>query len=287
MERNGPCWCGSGKKWKKCHYPEKPGLDLRATYKKKYGILLKDADEVSKIEKACETASSILLELCDAAKKGVTTFELDQLSTELHKKKGAKPAALHYGSPPFPFGICTSINEEICHGFPRKTPLKKGDIVNIDVASIVDGYYGDCSAMVIIDETTEERQKVVDTSYEALMEAIKICKPGTYMEEIGEVIESVAKKNHCSVVNQFVGHGVGKHFHEPPQVCHHRHPCKIAMAPGMTFTIEPMINAGKREAVLEENNWTALTIDKKPSAQWEHTILITESGHRILTKITP
>ncbi len=288
MERNGPCWCGSGKKWKKCHYPEKPNLNLQALYQKKYGILLKNRDEIAKIQTACEVASSILLRLCEEAKEGVTTRYLDELSTKLHKEKGATAAALGYGSPPFPFGICTSLNEVICHGFPDNIPLKKGDILNIDVASVVEGFFGDCSAMVIIEETSEERQNVVDTAYEAMMAAAHICAPGVYMEEIGKVIETIAKKKGCSVVNQFVGHGVGKFFHEPPQVYHHLVSSKIPMAPGMTFTIEPMINAGKREALIDPNNqWIATTIDKKPSAQWEHTILITEEGHEILTRIVP
>ncbi len=262
--------------------------DLTSLYKKKYGILLKTKEEIQKIRAACNTASSILQKLCKEAKEGVITRYLDELSMKLHKEKNATPAALGYGSPPFPFGICTSLNEVICHGFPDEVPLKKGDIINIDVASILDGFYGDCSAMVVIGDTTEERKNVVETAYEALMAAISICKPGTFMEEIGKTIEEIAKMRGCSVVDQFVGHGVGKEFHEPPQVYHHRASNKIPMAAGMTFTIEPMINAGKKEAVIDtKNKWIAKTIDNKPSAQWEHTILITEDGAEILTKILP
>lgn len=288
MQRNDPCWCGSKKKWKKCHYPTKPTENLAAYYQNTYGILLKEKKEIEKIRKACQVASSILLRLCEAAKEGVTTKNLDEMSNKWHQELGATPAALGYGHPPFPAGICTSLNEVICHGIPDKTPLKKGDIINIDVASLVDGYYGDCSAMVVVEKTEAEKQRVVDTSYECLMAAIQICKPGVYLQEIGRAIEEVAKKNHCSVVNQFVGHGIGKNFHEPPQVCHHYNASKIPLAPGMIFTIEPMINAGKREAVIDtKTQWIARTIDGKPSAQWEHTILITETGQEILTKIVP
>ena len=283
IQRNDPCWCGSGKKWKKCHYPQKSS-DNSKYYLSKYGIIIKTPEQIEKIKVASKTAASILDKLCKKAKEGITTNELDLLSQKLHKEANAKPAPLGYGEPPFPKTICTSLNEVICHGIPDDTPLKEGDIMNIDVTSIVDGYYGDCSRMVIIGDTTEEKKKVIDISYQCLVKSIAICKPGVPLSMIGQTIEDYARSQNCSVVNQFVGHGVGVDFHEPPQVPHHYNDITIPLVEGMTFTIEPMINVGVREAVVDtEDNWTARTKDLKPSAQWEHTLLITNDGIEILT----
>lgn len=285
MERNDPCWCGSGKKWKKCHYPSEPvqGHNLAREYLKKYGIVLKNEQQIEGIRKACRLTASILEATCKMAKVGVTTIELDRYAHQLHLDAGAIPAPLGYGTPPYPFSICTSLNEVICHGFPDDTPLKEGDILNVDVSSILGGYFGDCSRMVAIGKIDKEKQNVMDVSYECLMRASAILKPGVMLYEIGDVIETYANEHGCSVVNQFVAHGIGMEFHEPPQVPHHRNRIKIPLAPGMTFTIEPMINAGVREGVFDPNQWTARTADGKPSAQWEHTLLITEHGHEILT----
>lgn len=174
----------------------------------------------------------------------------------------------------------------ICHGIPdSKVILSNGDIVNIDVTCIYKGYYGDCSRMVVIGgTTTPDRQLVVDVSYECLMRSIEILKPGVPLSAIGKEIEAYAISKGCSVVNQFVGHGVGVEFHEGPQVPHYKNTLAIPLVAGMTFTIEPMINAGVREAVVDpQDKWTAKTRDHKPSAQWEHTLLITETGYEILT----
>jgi len=286
--RNDPCFCGSGKKWKKCHFPAVPAAtkndDLRIRYLKQYGIILKTADQIEGIRRACKLAAAILDQLCRMAKAGVTTNELNAYAEELTAKAGATAAPLGYGSPPYPKSICTSLNEVICHGIPNKTPLIDGDILNIDVTVILDGYYGDCSRMVAIGHITEEKKRVTDVAYECLMRSIAILKPGVLLHEIGDVIEKIAEAHRCSVVNQFVGHGVGIDFHEPPQVPHHRNSSKIPLAEGMTFTIEPMINAGVRTAVIDPiDGWTARTKDNKPSAQWEHTLLITSTGHEILT----
>jgi len=287
ISRNDPCYCGSGKKWKKCHYPEQPSSEISTDaeyYLNKYEVVLKSPEQIKKIRTACKLSRDICTELVKASKVGVTTNELNDLSDKLHKDAGAIAAALHYGEPPFPKGICTSLNEVICHGIPNDEPLKEGDIMNIDVASILDGYYGDTSQMVVIGKTSVSKQKVVDVSYEALMRSISILRPGLPICEIGRTIEEYAAKEGCSVVYQFVGHGVGIHFHEAPQVCHHMNNDPMPLAAGMIFTIEPMINAGKREAVLDqENKWEARTIDGQASAQWEHTVLITEDGHEILT----
>lgn len=291
--RNDLCWCGSGLKWKKCHFPqlslakEKKDNRLKEDYFQRHQIILKTPEEIDGIRMACHLASKILDETCKLVREGITTLELNDFAHQLHLQAGAIPAPLNYGHPPFPKSICTSLNEVICHGIPDKTPLKAGDIVNIDVTCILNGYYGDCSRMITIGKIKEESQRVVDVSYECLMRSIAILKPDVPIFKIGEVIESYATSHGCSVVNQFVGHGVGVDFHEGPQVPHCRNHIKILLVPGMTFTIEPMINAGVREAIVDPfDHWTARTRDGKPSAQWEHTVLITETGHEVLTNWT-
>lgn len=288
--RNDPCWCGSGKKWKQCHFPhrgpgqETPQQDLRTHFLRKHHIILKNEKQIEGIRYACKLAAKILDKTCELAQEGVTTLELNDFAHKLHLEAGAIPAPLHYGDPPFPKSICTSINEVICHGIPGNTKLKNGDIVNIDVTCIINGFYGDCSRMVMIGEVPSESKLVVDVAYECLMRSISHLKPGAPISSIGDIIEPYAVSRGCSVVNQFVGHGIGVEFHEGPQVPHNKNTSSIPLLPGMTFTIEPMINAGVREAVIDPTDrWTARTRDGKPSAQWEHTILITETGHEILT----
>lgn len=291
--RNDPCWCGSGKKWKKCHFPNEsqkkeilpsPLEKLKKEYLKKYHIIIKTTEQIAHIRESCQLASKILDEICSIAKEGTTTLELNDLADKLTHEAGAIPASLHYGSPPFPKSICTSLNEVICHGIPDKTKLKAGDIINVDYACILNGYFGDCSRMVTIGAVSPEKQLVVDVAYECLMRSIAILKPGVPVSAIGEAIESYAVSKGCSVVNQFVGHGVGLEYHEGPQIPHYKNSIAIPLIPGMIFTIEPMINAGVREGTVDpHDHWTARTKDGKPSAQWEHTVLITETGHEILT----
>lgn len=288
ITRNDPCWCGSGKKWKFCHYPNKGAISseetLKDLYFRKYHILIKDKEDIEGIRRACRLTSEILDKTCQMAKEGVTTLELNNFAHKLHLEAGATPAPLHYGEPPFPKSICTSINEVICHGIPDKTKLRNGDIVNIDLSCKLNGYYGDCSRMVTIGEVSPERQLVVDVAYECLMLSIEPLKPGVPVSTIGQIIETHAKKRGCSAVYQFVGHGVGIEFHEGPQIPHTRSAMHIPLVPGMTFTIEPMINAGVADAIIDKTDgWTARTRDGRASAQWEHTILITDTGHEILT----
>ena len=288
ITRNDPCWCKSGKKWKKCHYPEVPLQTLyeekAARYKRSYNICLKNPIQIEGIRESCRLSAAILRTLCEAAKVGVTTSELNRLAIKLNKEAGAIPATLGYGHPPFPAAICTSLNEVICHGIPDDRPLQEGDIMNIDTTSILNGYYGDCSAMVTIGKVSEEKQLVVDVAKKCLMEAIHLVKPGLEIYKIGDKISDVAESYGCSVVYQFVSHGVGLQFHEEPQICHHRNKMAIPLEEGMTFTIEPMINAGLPEGEIDKfDKWTARTVDKRASAQWEHTVLVTADGVEILT----
>ncbi|MBS3904578.1 MAG: methionyl aminopeptidase [Simkania sp.] len=289
ISRNDMCWCGSGTKWKKCHYPStgpsKPSSPLAERYLKQYGIILKTPEQIEGIRQACQVTAKILDALCKHAKAGVSTEELDQLACKLNREYHATAATLGYGDPPYPKSICTSLNDVICHGIPDSRKLADGDILNIDVSSILNNYYGDCSNMVVIGEVSEEKKLVVDVAREALYRAIAILKPGLLLCEIGNVIESYATSRGCSVVNQFVAHGVGIAFHEAPEVPHHYNRSQIPLVPGMTFTIEPMINAGARSAMIDKDQWTARTTDGKPSAQWEHTVLITEEGHEVLTQL--
>lgn len=290
ISRNDPCWCGSKKKWKFCHFPIKSSTsipspeEVRSLYYRKHRIIIKNEKQIAGIRRACKLTTEILDKTCAMAKEGITTQELNDYAHQLHLEAGAIPAPLNYGHPPFPKSICTSINEVICHGIPENRKLKNGDIMNIDLSCILDGYYGDCSRMVTIGNISPERQLVTDVSYECLMKAIEPLKPGVLVSSIGEIIESHATQRGCSVVYQFVGHGVGVEFHEGPQIPHNRNAVNIPLVAGMTFTIEPMINAGSREAVIDSvDEWTARTKDGHASAQWEHTILITDTGHEILT----
>lgn len=288
ISRNDPCWCGSKKKWKHCHYPN-PGQtsnksDLKSRYFRDHHIIIKDEKQIAGIRRACQLTSQILDKTCAMAKEGITTLELNDYAHKLHIEAGAVPAPLHYGEPPYPKSICTSLNEVICHGIPDNTKLRNGDILNIDISCLLNGFYGDCSRMVMVGEVNHERRLVVDVAYECLMKSIAPLKPGVPVSLIGDIIEAHANERGCSVVNQFVGHGVGVEFHEGPQIPHNRNAINILLIPGMTFTIEPMINAGVREAVVDKaDKWTARTRDGKASAQWEHTILITDTGHEILT----
>jgi methionyl aminopeptidase len=290
ISRNDLCWCSSGKKWKKCHYPDEGDssrfIKLAKTYYKNFGIRLKTPEQIKGIRQSSALAAEILARTCDKAIPGVTTLELNNFAHQLHVDKGAIPAPLGYGTPPFPKSICTSLNDVICHGIPDKTPLEEGDIINIDVTCILDGYYGDCSRMVVVGgKTTEERQRVVDVSYESLMKSIEIVKPGAKLSDIGKTIEAYAVPKNCSVVHQFVGHGLGLEFHEPPQVYHYANNFDLPLTEGITFTIEPMINAGVAEGEVDpHDHWTARTLDGKASAQWEHTLLVTREGCEILTK---
>lgn len=286
--RNDTCWCGSDKKWKKCHFPDRGPVneeeELRKEYFKKYGILIKTQREIDGIRRAGHLAAQILDATCSKAIEGVTTNELNDFAHSMHLENKARPAPLHYDEPPFPKSICTSLNNVICHGIPDDKPLKNGDILNIDVTPMLGDYYGDCSKMVMVGSVSDEKKHVCWVAYESLMRAVAILKPGEPVCSIGEAIEDFATSHGCSVVHQFIGHGVGVGFHEPPQIFHYRNRNKTPLAPGMTFTIEPMINLGKPEAVIDPiDKWTARTVDGKSSAQWEHTLVITKDGAEILT----
>lgn len=257
---------------------------LSHQYREKYGILLKTKREITNIRNSCRLAATILHKTCAQVKVGVTTNELNDYAHSLMLEANAIPAPLGYGTPPFPKSICTSVNDVVCHGIPNNIPLQQGDIINIDVSCNLNGYYGDCSKMVALEPVNLEKSKVIRVSYECLYEVYKILKPGLFICEIAKKIESHGHLHKCSIVHQFVGHGIGIYLHEHPLIPHIYNTIKIPLVVGMTFAIEPIINAGSADIEIDvEDQWTARTVDKKPSAQWEHTFLITEEGCEILT----
>ena len=287
--RNDDCWCGSKKKWKKCHFPqsqfdEESFGDLAKMYYKQWGIILKTPSQIEGIRKANLLTARVLDEVADLAKEGVTTNFLNEVAYRKILEAGAVPASLGYGRPPFPKSICTSRNEVICHGIPDDEFLRRGDILNIDNAVILDGYFGDCSKMVAIGPVSRDKKLVFDISLAALKAAAAILRPGVLICEIGDIITDIAEGAGCSVVTYFVGHGVGVRYHEPPHVPHCRNDLRIPLVPSMTFTIEPMINFGTIDVVIDpRDQWTARTADGAPSAQWEHSFLITKDGYELLT----
>ncbi len=247
-------------------------------------IHIKTSEEIEKMRVAGRLAAETLDFIGPHVQPGVTTEEIDQLCHNyMVDVQGAIPATLNYRG--FPKSMCTSVNHVVCHGIPGPKKLKKGDIVNLDVALIKDGYYGDNSRMYQVGETSIKAKRICQIAYDCMMLGIEQVKPGARLGDIGHAIQQYAEGNHCSVVREYCGHGLGKNFHEEPQVLHYGKPgTGVELVPGMVFTIEPMINLGKRQVKLLPDNWTVVTKDHSLSAQWEHTLLVTETGYEILTR---
>jgi len=248
-------------------------------------ITIKSADEIEKMRVAGRLAADVLRMIRPHVTAGITTDELDRICHDyIINTQDAIPAPLNYHG--FPKSICTSVNHQVCHGIPGDKKLKNGDIVNIDITVIKDGFHGDTSKMFMIGEPSIQAKRITQISYECMCKGIEIVKPGAQLGDIGYVIQQHAEKNNCSVVREYCGHGIGQAFHEEPQVLHYgKKGTGIALEPGMTFTIEPMINIGKRDVKLMPDKWTVVTKDRSLSAQWEHTILVTETGHEVLTQL--
>ena len=293
LSRNAPCWCGSGKKFKKCHLGQQQISSHTQHEKRQFNdkvIYIKNEEQIEGIRKSSQLTKKLLDMVEDRIAEGVTTNEIDHWVHSETLANGATPAPLNYGHGkgrrrmPFPKSICTSTNNVICHGIPNNQALNNGDIINVDVTSILDGYYGDASRMFIIGEVTEEIKKLVEVTRECLKLGIEQVFPSKRLGDIGHVIQNHAEKNGFSVVRDFAGHGVGIEFHEAPQVLHYGQPGKGEMLrENMVFTIEPMINMGSYECKILGDGWTAVTADGSLSAQWEHTLLVTNSGAEILT----
>lgn len=284
IRRNDPCPCGSGFKYKRCCLGKTSleGKDVRELYFKRHSIRLKGEKDIEGIRRAGRLVLDTL-DLVEAEiRPGIKTDEINTLVHELTTKNGAVSAPLNYRG--FPKSVCVSLNEVICHGIPGARVLKDGDIVNVDVTPILKGYYADASKTFFVGIPGSDALKIVSVARESLKSGLSMVRPGNTTGDIGWAIQTYAEGEGCSVVREFVGHGVGFEFHEPPQVPHYGEKrAGIPLVPGMVFTIEPMINLGKKDLRILEDNWTAVTRDGSLSAQFEQTVLVTEDGFESLT----
>jgi len=285
VRRNDPCPCGSGLKYKKCCIRgagPSPKNNNRRLYLQKHGIRVKETRDIEGIKKAGRLALKTLDLVEGSIRVGMTTDDINTLVHDYTLKNGATPGPLSYRG--FPKSVCVSVNEVICHGIPGDRVLNNGDIVNVDVTPILDGYYADVNKTFFVGEPGSNTQKIVNVARECLRKGVMMVRPGNRIGDIGFAIQSFAEKEGCSVVREFVGHGVGFDFHEPPQVPHHgRSGEGIELIPGMVFTIEPMINLGAKDLRVLNDDWTAVTLDGALSAQFEQTILVTDKGYESLT----
>jgi len=282
--RNDPCPCGSGRKYKKCCQGKStsPKVDLRQEYEQKHRIRFKTPEQIVGIRKAGQLTVATLDMVAREIRPGITTDYINTLVHEFTLNHQATPAPLNYRG--FPKSVCTSVNDEICHGIPDDRVLMDGDIVNVDVTPILNGYYADANKTFFVGTPGEDADKIVSVARECLKKGMAMARPGNTTGDIGWAIQSYAEENGCSVVREFVGHGVGLGFHEPPQILHYgKRGQGIKLLPGMVFTIEPMINLGKRFLHILDNDWTAVTDDGKLSAQFEQTVSITADGMESMT----
>ncbi|CAG1004755.1 methionyl aminopeptidase [Burkholderiales bacterium] len=251
-------------------------------------VALKSEADIDRMRVAGKLAAEVLDFITPFVKPGVTTGELDRLCHDyMVKEQGCVPAPLNYapsGHRPYPKSICTSVNHQVCHGVPGERKLKSGDIVNLDITVIKDGFHGDTSRMFPVGDTSIAARRLCEVSWECLWKGIRAVRPGHHLGDIGHAIQSHAENRGCSVVREFCGHGIGRKFHEEPQVLHYGKPgAGLKLQPGMTFTIEPMINAGRAAVRCLADGWTIVTADHSLSAQWEHTVLVTPTGCEVLT----
>jgi len=282
--RNDPCPCGSGLKYKRCCIGKAPAPqeNLEQEYKRKYQIQLKKTRDIEGIRKAGQLVMETLDLAASIIRPGLDTEAINTLVHDHTIQNHAIPAPLNYRG--FPKSVCVSINEVICHGIPGNNRLADGDIVNIDVTSILDGYYADASKTFFVGSPGPEAQKIVQVARQSLKEGIAVVKPGNTVGDIGYAIQQYAEGQGCSVVRDFVGHGVGFEFHEQPQIPHFGKKGQgVPLVPGMVFTIEPMINLGGTALRILSDKWTAVTKDGSLSAQFEQTLLVTHSGCESLT----
>jgi methionyl aminopeptidase len=319
-KRNDPCWCNSGKKYKKCHLftdelgatsppgsdhdvPRKPTVsagkispvssvpdhigrpeyaDTGAPTSARSSCKKESFDQIERMRKAGKIAREVLDTVLAKVRPGVTTDELDRIAHDRTIDLDAYPSPLNYMG--FPKSICTSINEVVVHGIPDSRALVAGDIINCDVTVYAYGMHGDCSETVFVGDVDEDSRKLVEVTWQCLIKAIDLVRPGQYFNAIGRVIEDLVREHGYSIVREFTGHGIGESFHMSPYVAHFFEPNNSTiMEEGMTFTIEPMINAGCAECIIWPDKWTAVTRDLARSAQFEHTLLVTAGGVEILT----
>lgn len=285
IDRNAPCWCGSGKKYKRCHldFDEK----IRAYEHKGFEVppreVIKTPADVAGMKRAAVINNAVLDLVGEKIHAGMSTEEINQLVHEYTIAHGGIPACLNYSG--YPKSVCVSVNDVVCHGIPsEQTILKEGDIVNVDATTIVDGYYADASRMYMIGKVTPEAERLVRVARECMEKGIEAIRPWCFVGDIGAAVSKHARDNGYSIVVDLGGHGIGKQFHEEPFVPHVGEPGEgMLLVPGMTLTVEPMVNEGDYEVVFdEEDGWTVRTADGTLSAQWEHTLLVTETGVEII-----
>ena len=283
--RNEPCWCGSGRKYKQCHM----AFDERILAEKEKGhtvpdhSLLKTPAQIEKIRESCKVNIAVLDYIAEHIREGITTEQIDRWVYDETVKRGAIPADLNYEG--YPKSVCTSVNEQVCHGIPSpKVVLKDGDIVNVDCSSILDGYFSDSSRMFLIGNVSEEKKKLVEVTREAVYKGLEQVKPWGFLGDMAEAVNAHVTAHGYSVVREIGGHGVGLEFHEDPWVGYiGKRGTGMLLVPGMVFTIEPMVNMGGPEVYTDGgDNWAVYTADGKPSAQWEIQVLVTEDGHEVL-----
>jgi methionyl aminopeptidase len=282
--RNDPCPCGSGLKYKKCCLLKKGTgyRDIKNLYLQKYRIRLKEKEDIEGIRKAGQLVIELLRLVKDEIRPGITTDDINTIVHEFTIKNNAISAPLNYRG--FPKSVCVSVNEVVCHGIPGKRILKDGDIVNVDVTPILNGYYADANQTFFVGSPSSEARKIVRVARKSLKVARSVVRPGNTIGDIGWAIQKYVEGEGCSVVREFVGHGVGFEFHEPPEVPHYGLKGKgIGLVPGMVFTIEPMINLGRKNILILEDKWTVVTADGSLSAQFEQTLAVTENGYESLT----
>ncbi|WP_248885965.1 type I methionyl aminopeptidase [Acidithiobacillus acidisediminis] len=254
-------------------------------------VVIHNAEEIEKMRVAGQLTAMVLKMIAGHVRAGISTGELDRICHEyiVDELQGI-PAPLNYQPspeyPPFPKSVCISVNHVICHGIPGDRIVKEGDILNIDVTVIKDGFHGDSSKMFLVGDVPLKARRVVEVAHESMIRGIEVVRPGATLGDIGHAIQSYAEAQHCSVVREFCGHGIGRKFHDEPQILHYGEPgAGQSLVAGQTFTIEPMINAGKRHIKALPDGWTIVTKDHSPSAQWEHTVLVTDTGYEVLTQL--
>lgn len=284
--RNDACWCGSGKKYKKCHL----NFDarLQAYYEEGYEVpsrsLIKSAADIEGIKKSAEINIGVLDYVAERIGPGISTAEIDRWIYDYTVERGGIPADLNYEG--YPFSVCTSINEVVCHGMPSENDvLKEGDIINVDCSTILNGYFSDSSRMFCIGEVSDERLRLVEETKKAMEAGLAAVKPWGLLGDVGAAVNEYARSRGYSVVREFGGHGIGLDFHEDPFVSHVSEPgTGMILPPGMVFTIEPMINCGKADIDMSDpNGWTVRTADRSDTAQWEIQVHVTEDGYELLS----
>lgn len=306
LHSNDPCWCGSGKKYKRCHRTSadkvRPGvqspprevpahiprpdyaLDAAGRPRNVDEPMVRSPEVIEAMRVAGRAAAEVLAEAGAAVGPGITTDEIDEIVHQACIRRDAYPSPLGYHG--YPKSVCTSVNEVICHGIPDNRPLAAGEIVNLDVTLYMSGVHGDTNATFAVGEIDDQSQKLVSVTRRCLELGMEAVRPGRPVSDIGRAIQSYAEQNGYGVVRAFVGHGIGRGFHTPPSIPHYFDPrATTVMEPGMTFTIEPMITMGDWRHVMWDDGWTAVTADGRRTAQFEHTLLVTDHGVEVLTQL--